>query len=81
MTINDLPELSIEWLESLERSNLREKGRRILYKTHYSSKMSYERFVYIQNLEQEVLWYRLDEGHARDMIKQFDKDHPEDKYC
>lgn len=53
MTINDLPELSIEWLESLERSNLREKGRRMLYKRHYSSKMSYERFVYIQNLEQD----------------------------
>ncbi len=77
----NLPELSKDWLEALERAKIQERGRRLIYERHYASKMSYERFVYIQLLEQDVMWYRIDVEYARKLLKKFDIDHPNDKYC
>lgn len=76
----NLPELSKDWLESLERAKFQERCRRNIYERHYSSKMSYERFIYIGLLEQEITHHHIDAEYAKELLKKFDIDHPNDKY-
>ena len=69
-----------DWLESLERAKFQERCRRNIYERHYSSKMSYKRFIYIQLLEQEVMLNRIDVEYARELLNKYDENHPSEKF-
>ena len=63
------------WFEKLEIAALREKGRRHLYERHYSDKMTYDRYVFINNLEREIVCGRMNDDRAIELIRKYDKVH------
>lgn len=63
------------WFEKLEMVALREKGRRHFYERNYSDKMTYDRYVFINNLECEIVLGRMNDDRAVELIIKYDENH------
>lgn len=71
---------SKEWYEALEKAKARETSRQYLYNEHYSNLMSYDRFVFISELEASIMCNEMDELYARDLLNKYDKANPDAKF-
>jgi hypothetical protein len=61
------------WFDKLEMAALRERGRRNFYEKNYADMMTYDRFVFINSLESEITWGRMDEERAFECLKKYDE--------
>lgn len=64
------------WWEKLERAAFSEQGRRKFYEKNYADKMTYDRFIYCQSLENEILWGRSCDEQAIELLNKYDGNHP-----
>lgn len=64
-----------DWWEKLEIAKLREEGRRSFYENYYADKMTYDRFIYCQYLENEILQGRSCDTRAIELLNKYDKYH------
>jgi hypothetical protein len=76
MTIEEISkDIPKGWWEKLERAAFREQGRRKFYEKNYADKMTYDRFIYCQSLENEILWGRSCDEQAIELLRQYDELH------
>jgi hypothetical protein len=77
MTLEELSKnLPKDWWEKLERAAFREQGRKKFYEKNYAHIMTYDRFVFCQGLENEILWGRSCDEQAIELIRKYDEAHP-----
>jgi hypothetical protein len=76
MTLEEISKnLSKDWCEKLERAKLQEEGRRKFYENYYADKMTYNRFIYCQYLENEILQGRSCDTRAIELLNKYDEYH------
>jgi hypothetical protein len=81
MTLEELSKnLPKDWWEKLERAAFRERGRRHFYEKNYADKMTYDRFIYFQYLESEILWGRSCDERAIELLNKYDENHPTERF-
>lgn len=77
MTLEEISKnIPKDWWEKLERANIRERGRRKFYENNYADKMTYDRFIYCQFLENVILCGRSCDTRAMELLQQYDEHHP-----
>lgn len=62
---------SAGWWEAIEAAKLREQGRRARWERHYQHQMSYDEFVFRENLQIEVDENRMIPIRAQEVLKEY----------
>ena len=68
------------WFEAMERAAIRERGRKKYWENNYSHLMTYDRFVFIHQLEFQVAMNEMILEQAMELINKYDKDNPDAKF-
>ena len=69
-----------EWWKKLEEASQREFLNKKIYDRHYSDKMSYHRFKYIQFLESEIVMGYSCYERAIESLNKYDENHPTERF-